>query len=173
MESFLPPIQPNAITAVNSTNNYLGGFPSGFDNHVIDWRVDYDLSAKHRISSVGTIGVENYLNNYAFSIPAAARTLAATWPTSIRRTTSWKMRIPFTPNVVNQLKFGFTRFFQNIHDATQGVKTVGHRHLRSHQSSRGARPEKNFPEQHSDPSRPLRHLQSKPGRAMATPCQRS
>ena len=27
----------------------------------------------------------------------------------------------FTPNVINQLKYSFTRFFQNIHDLTQGV----------------------------------------------------
>ena len=45
-------------------NNYLGGYPGGYDNHVNDWRVDYDLSAKQRISSVGAMGTVGYVNNY-------------------------------------------------------------------------------------------------------------
>ncbi len=30
-----------------------------------------------------------------------------------------------TPKMINQFKYGFTRFFQNIHNATQGVTEVG------------------------------------------------
>lgn len=42
MQSFLPePTNPNVLV-----NNYLGGYPSGFDNHLTDWRVDYDVSSK-------------------------------------------------------------------------------------------------------------------------------
>ena len=103
-------------------NNYLGGFPSGFDNHVTDWRVDFDLSSRHRISSVGTIGVENYLNNYASPFlppPYIGGDLANIYPKNFIVEDAYTI----TPNVVNQLKYGFTRFFQNIHDATQGVKT--------------------------------------------------
>ncbi len=117
MESFLPAPTNSAVLS----SNYLGGFPSGFDNHVIDWRVDFDLSANHRISSVGTIGVENYLNNYGSPFlppPYIGGDLANIYPKNYIVEDAYT----FTPNVVNQLKFGFTRFFQNIHDATQGVK---------------------------------------------------
>jgi hypothetical protein len=102
------------------TNNYLGGYPGGFDNHVIDWRVDYDMNEKHRISSIGTIGVENYLNNYAAPFlppPYIGGDLANVYPKNYIVEDAYT----FTPNVVNQLKYSFTRFFQNIHDATQGI----------------------------------------------------
>ncbi len=60
MAAFMPaPTNPSVLV-----NNYLAGTPKGYDNHLTDWRVDYDLSPNHRISSVGTIGVVNYLNNY-------------------------------------------------------------------------------------------------------------
>ena len=70
------------------TNNYLGGCPSGFDNHSIDWRVDYDVSAKHRISSVGTMGTENYLNNFGAPFlppPYIGGDLANIYPQELHR----------------------------------------------------------------------------------------
>ena len=102
------------------TNNYLSGWPKGFNNNVIDWRVDYDLSAKHRISSVGTMGTENYLNNFAAPFlppPYIGGDLASVYPKNFIVEDAYTI----TPNLVNQLKYSFTRFYQNIHDATQGV----------------------------------------------------
>jgi len=101
-------------------NNYLSGWPSGYDNWVIDWRVDYDLTSNHRISSVGTIGTENYLNNYGAPLlppPLIGGDLANIYPKNFIVEDAWTI----SPNVVNQLKYGFTRFFQNIHDATAGT----------------------------------------------------
>jgi Carboxypeptidase regulatory-like domain len=103
------------------TNNYLSGWPSGFDNWVVDWRVDYDVRSNHRISSVGTIGTENYLNNYTTPLlppPLIGGDLANIYPKNFIVEDAYT----FSPNVVNQLKYGFTRFFQNIHDATEGTK---------------------------------------------------
>ena len=124
MESFLP-------TPTNSTalaNNYLGGLPSGYDNHAIDWRVDYDLSSRQRISSVGAMGAVNYLNNFSsggtaplsygyLPLPYTGGDLANIYPKD------YVVGHTFTinPNLVNQLKYSYTRFYQNIHDATQGV----------------------------------------------------
>jgi hypothetical protein len=125
LEKFLPtPTNPSSLI-----NNYLGGTPQGFDNHLTDWRVDYDLSRSQRISSVGTIGVENYLNNYSIAgsgptasgylpLPYTGGDLANVYPKNYIVEDAYTI----TPNVVNQLKFGFTRFFQNIHDTTQNVK---------------------------------------------------
>ncbi len=42
-------------------NNYLGGTPQGFDDRPYDWRVDYDLNSKQRISTVGVNGARIYL----------------------------------------------------------------------------------------------------------------
>jgi hypothetical protein len=122
MEQWLPSVtkDPN-YDNTKTTDNYLGGSPSGFDNHVIDWRVDYDLSSKHRISSIGTMGAVNYLNNYGAPFlpqPYTGGDLANIFPKNYIVEDAYT----FTPNVVNQLKYGFTRFFQNIHNSTQGVK---------------------------------------------------
>ena len=120
MVSFMP-APTNTSTLVN---NYLGGTPKGYDNHLTDWRVDYDLSSNHRISSVGTIGVENYLNNFStpyLPLPYTGGDLANVYPKNYIVEDAYTI----TPNVVNQLKLGFTRFFQNIHDSTQNVKQYG------------------------------------------------
>ena len=116
MESFLPaPTYTNVIT-----NNYLGTRVQGFDNHVIDYRVDYDLSAKNRLSAVGAIGVEKYYNNFAtpyIPLPYEGGDLASIFPKQFVVEDVYTVNA----NLVNQLKYGFTRFFQNIVNSTDGV----------------------------------------------------
>lgn len=118
MQSFMPaPSYSNVIT-----NNYLGTRVAGFDNHVIDYRVDFDLNAKNRLSAVGAIGAQNYLNNFAapyIPLPYEGGDLARVFPKQ------FVVEETYTVNahMVNQLKYGFTRFFQDIFDATQGVTT--------------------------------------------------
>jgi len=116
MESFLPaPTYTNTIT-----NNYLGTRVTGFDNHVIDYRVDYDLNAKNRLSAVGAIGAQNYFNNFAtpyIPLPYEGGDLARVFPKQ------FVVEDTYTVNahIVNQLKYGYTRFFQDIFDSTQNV----------------------------------------------------
>jgi hypothetical protein len=124
MQSFLPaPTNSNVIAS-----NYLGGVPSGFDNHVINYRVDFDLSAKQRISTIGALGTVDYLNNYSaggsgataygyLPPPYVGGDLASIFPKV------FDVEDTYTINnrMINQFKYGFTRFFQNIVDATQGV----------------------------------------------------
>lgn len=115
MESFLPPPSNSALS-----NNYLGGLPKGFNNHAIDWRVDFDLSDKHRISMVGAMGAVNYLNNYGtplLPLPYTGGDLANIWPKDYVVGDTYT----FTPSLVNQIKFSYTRFFQKIENATQGL----------------------------------------------------
>jgi hypothetical protein len=120
MQQWLPaPSNPGVLV-----NNYLGGYPGGYDNHATDWRVDYDLSARQRISSVGVMGVENYLNNYGaplIPLPYTGGDLAAIYPKD------YVVGDTFTisPNLVNQVKGSYTRFFQNIHNSTQGNSAWG------------------------------------------------
>ncbi|MGA1982692.1 MAG: TonB-dependent receptor [Acidobacteriaceae bacterium] len=121
-QQFLPPPSNPAVIV----NNYLGGFPSGYDNHTIDWRVDYDLSAKQRISSVGAMGVVDYLNNFGAPIiagpqgqatPYIGGDLAAIFPKDYQVEDTYVINSRMT----NQFKYGFTRFYQDIKDETQGV----------------------------------------------------
>jgi hypothetical protein len=116
MESFLPPpSNPGAII-----NNYLGGVPKGYNNHVADWRVDYDAGPKQRISSIGAIGVVHYLNNYGtpyLPLPYTGGDLANIFPKDYVVGDTYT----FTSRLVNQAKFAYTRFFQKIANPTQGV----------------------------------------------------
>jgi hypothetical protein len=125
MESFLP--EPTNTSALY--NNYFGGYPSGFNNHLEDWRVDWDVSSKQRISTVGAMGAVNYLNNYGsggsgptsygfLPPPYVGGDLANIFPKNYIVSDTYT----FSPRVVNQFSYSFTRFFQDIHNATQGVQ---------------------------------------------------
>ena len=120
MQQWMPaPTNPSVLVG-----NYLGGYPGGYDNHAIDWRVDYDLSAKQRISSVGAMGAMNYLNNYGspyLPLPYTGGDLAHIFPKDYVISDTYT----FSPNLVNQLKMSFTRFYQNIQDSTDGVTAFG------------------------------------------------
>ncbi len=116
MTSFLPsPSNPSSLY-----NNYLGGIPKGWDDHLTDWRVDYNISDRQRISTVGVNGARIYMNNFSnqMPLPYVSGTYAKIFPQS------YIVEHVFTinPNLVNQLKYSFTRFIQPQINATQGVK---------------------------------------------------
>ena len=126
MQKFLPTPTNTGVLF----NNYLGSTPGGYDNHVLNWRVDYDLSSKHRIFSEGLMGTENYVNNYGspyissdtgVPTPYMGGDLAHIYPKDYVVGDTYTI----SPNLVNQLKGSFTRFFQNIHDPTQDVPGWG------------------------------------------------
>ena len=116
MEQYLPAPSNSSVLV----NNYTSGLNQGFDNHLIDYRVDYDLSPRHRISAVGAMGDVNYLNNYAtpyLPLPYVGGTQANIHPKV------FDVEDAYTINnsMVNQLKFGFTRFIQPQTNASQGI----------------------------------------------------
>lgn len=116
MASFMPdPSNPSTLYS-----NYLGGWPKGYDAHTYDWRVDYDLNARQRISSVGIKGDDIYLNNFSngMPLPYVSGTYAKIYPQSYILEHVYTI----TPNLVNQLKYSFTRFAQPQINATDGVK---------------------------------------------------
>ncbi len=124
MAAFMPsPTNPSSLT-----NNYLGGVPSGFDNHLTDWRVDYEPSSRHHFSSIGAMGAVHYLNNFQaggsgataygyLPLPYVAGTYANIFPKD------YVVEYTYTisPTLVNQLKYSFTRFIQPQKNATDGV----------------------------------------------------
>jgi len=115
-QSFLPD-----VTATNTlTNNYTASLPGGFDNHAIDWRVDFDINAKQRISTIGAMGAVNYFNNFGSPYlpqPYTGGDLAAIFP----KVYDVEHTYTISNSMVNQLKFGYVRFFMNIQNSTDGV----------------------------------------------------
>ena len=116
MQSYLP--APSTATAIS--NNYIGTRVNGNDNHLTDYRVDFDLSSRQRISTVGAIGVNHFLNNYAapfLPLPYVGGDLASVYPKQFDVEDAYT----FSPRIVNQFKYGYTRFYMDIADATDGV----------------------------------------------------
>jgi Carboxypeptidase regulatory-like domain len=124
MASFMPaPSNPNALA-----NNYLGGYPSGFDNNVQDWRVDWDINQKQRLSTIGAMGAVHYLQNYTsggsgagayglLPIPYVAGTVANIFP----KFYDAEYNYVINNSMVNQAKYSYTRFIQPQKAATDGL----------------------------------------------------
>jgi hypothetical protein len=127
MASFMPPpSNPGSLS-----NNYLGGYPSGFDNNVQDWRVDWDINQKQRLSTVGAMGAVHYLQNYVTNqttstgagvygylpLPYVAGTVANIFP----KFYDAEYNYVISNNMVNQAKYSYTRFIQPQKAATDGL----------------------------------------------------
>jgi hypothetical protein len=117
MQQFLPdPTNPGL------SNNYSAGLAKGFDNHLYNYRVDFQWTERHRISTVGALGTVNYLNNYGLPYlpqPYTGGDLASIYPKVFDVQDAYTI----SNTMVNQLKFGFVRFFQNIQSSTQNDPT--------------------------------------------------
>jgi Carboxypeptidase regulatory-like domain/TonB dependent receptor len=114
MASFMPaPSNPAVLT-----NNYVGSLPRGWDNHLTDYRLDWDVSSRQRISTVGAIGKQTYLQNYSTNLPLpyVTGTIAVIFPRFFDVEDSFTINSHLT----NQLKYGFTRFPQPQFNATEG-----------------------------------------------------
>jgi len=114
MTAFIP--KPSNTSSLY--NNYLGGWPKGYDSQTFDWRVDYDINSKQRISSVGVHGSHIYLNNFSngMPLPYVSGTYAKIYPQAYILEHVYTI----TPNLVNQIKYSFTRFIQPQINATDG-----------------------------------------------------
>jgi len=99
-------------------NNYLGAIPGGFDDRLYDWRADYDINSRQRLSTVGVNGARIYLTNFSnqMPLPYVSGTYAKIYPQSY----IVEHAFTITQNLVNQLKYSFTRFIQPQINATDG-----------------------------------------------------
>jgi hypothetical protein len=125
MQAFLPaPSDPTTIS-----KNYIGTRVAGNNNHLEDLRVDYDLRTNNRISFLAAMGTNHFLNNFSqnanstvggygfLPLPYTGGDLASVYPKQF----VFEDTYTITPHVVNQFKYGYTRFFMDIHNATDGV----------------------------------------------------
>jgi hypothetical protein len=120
LQSFLP-----APTSASVTGNLLAGVPSGYDNYEVSGRVDYDITAKQRISYVVTLGSRKNVpftvggtpSGVVLPLPYTAGGLAVIKPTVMDVEHSYQI----SPNIGNQFKFGYNHFSQPIQSLTDGV----------------------------------------------------
>ena len=120
MQSFLP-----LPTNSGLTNNYLGGVPSGYDNFEVATRVDFKISDRQRLSYVLTLGTRK---NVPFTVGGTPAGVVLPLPYTAGGTaiikplvTDIEHEFTISPNIVNQLKFGFNRFSQPVGSLTDGV----------------------------------------------------
>ncbi len=126
MQKFMP-----APTNSGIVGNYLGGVPSGYDNWEFLSKVDYDLTPSQRISVVLTLGSRtNVPFTVGTNVPAPASTAGVVLPlpytaggyATIKPTIiDFEHTMVIKSNLVNQFKYGFTRFSQPIRSLTDGV----------------------------------------------------
>jgi len=111
MQSFLPPPINTLIT-----NNFIGGNPSGYDNWLYSARIDYTISPRQTISAVVTGGNRKafpWTANAVSSVPSSIFPLPYIGSTYTQVGGHWadlSDTYTFTPQVVNQFKFGFSNF---------------------------------------------------------------
>jgi hypothetical protein len=118
MQSFLP-----ALSNQNLQNNYISANSTGLTNWSTTDRIDYNLSAKDTLTFVAAIGRQ------ASSNPVGQTTTGRNVgpvPYNYGQTYAPKTAVGvieethiFTPNVVNQFKYGYARYNGPTFDANQ------------------------------------------------------
>jgi hypothetical protein len=123
--SFLSPISQYeqkfmpAPTIGGIANNFLsGGIPTGFDNHELVFKVDFDVTQAQRLSFAFTHGVRKSVGFGAnLPLPYTASDRSDISPTIM----IFEHSITLNQRMVNQFKFGFTRFPQPVFAPTAGL----------------------------------------------------
>src|SRR5262249_42166711 len=105
-QSFLP-----APTNSGLQNNYLGSVPVAYDNNTFNTKVDYNLTAKQRLSGIYTHGKRSQPGPYreisssipqsVFPLPYTDTRLVTEIPTVVQAKHNWTL----SSNLVNQVNF--------------------------------------------------------------------
>lgn len=122
-QSMLP-----APTNAGLQNNFLGAVPVSYNNDSFNLKVDYSLTSNQRISGLYTHGKRSQPGPFRETSTAVPQTvlplpytdtrLVTEIPTVVQLKHNWTV----TPNLVNQLSFGFNHFFVPITNATSDGK---------------------------------------------------
>lgn len=113
-QQYLPlPNIPNTLV-----NNYITSGYSGYDNHEIVFKIDYDWSSKQRYSFVFSHGVRQSIGyGSVLPVPYTNGDSSDISPTMLIFEHSYTL----TPHMVNQFTYGFTRFPQPVFAPTYNL----------------------------------------------------
>jgi hypothetical protein len=112
-QGFLPDPELNQVTS----NTQYGGI-SGYDNHEFVFKVDFDATQSQRYSFFYSHGVRQSVGYGAnLPVPYAAADSSDISPTIM----IFEHSITLTPHMVNQFKYGFSRFPQPVFAPTAGL----------------------------------------------------
>jgi hypothetical protein len=109
------------VTSTGLTNNYLSAREVGVDNWEFTGRLDYTINPKQQLAFISTNGSHvdvpyDYGAKSVLPYPYTNGTIVD----ELTTTDIIKHTYTFTPHVVNQFRYGYTRFWTTI-----GNKTVG------------------------------------------------
>lgn len=108
----LPNIQNSLV------NNYAEGGFSGYDNHELVFKIDYDLTSKQRYSFVYSHGVRQSIGyGSVLPVPYTNGASSVISPTMLIFEHSYTLR----SDLVNQFNYGFTRFTQPVTAPTDNL----------------------------------------------------
>jgi hypothetical protein len=117
-QKFLP--TPN-VAGAGIVNNYQQGGVSGYDNHEYVFKLDYDLPHAGRLSYFFAHGVRQSVGyGAAMPLPYTSGIVSFISPTTMVLEHS----IAIGSHMVNQFKFGFTRFPGGSNSPTYGVSSA-------------------------------------------------
>src|SRR4030095_4907142 len=105
-----------------------GQVPVGYDNNSYTVKVDWNITESHRLSGLYTYGkrsqsgpfreINTAVPQSALPLPYTSTRLVTEIPKVFQVKHSWSV----TPNLVNQLSFGYDHFFVPITNATSADK---------------------------------------------------
>ena len=117
-----------APTSNGIANNYLGQVPVGYDNNSFTAKVDWKITETQSLSGLYTYGKRSQSGAYrevntavpqsALPLPYTSTRLVTEIPTVFQLKHSWTL----SPNLTNQVSFGFNHFFVPITNATSADK---------------------------------------------------
>jgi len=110
----LPPVTSSSIS-----NNYLSGRQTGVDNWEFTGRLDYTLNPKQQLAFISTNGSHvdvpyDYGATSVLPYPYTNGTLVD----ELTTTDIVKHTYTFSPHIVNQLRYGYTRFWTTVGNKT-------------------------------------------------------
>lgn len=121
MQKYLP--EP---TNSNIASNYLYSYPQGRDVREYTGRLDFNLTAKQQLALISTSGVRTFdpLDYGATTVmpPPYTNGTIVSEPTT---TEVVKHTYAITPQLVNQLRYGYSRFAATIQNSTDGNTKYG------------------------------------------------
>jgi len=121
MQKFLPPVSNPSLT-----NNYLYSYPQGRDVWEFTGRLDYNLTDKQQISLISTSGVRGFTPlDYGATTVMPEPYTNGTIVSEPTTTDIIKHTYTITPHLVNQFRYGFSRFSATVKNPTDGNTNYG------------------------------------------------